>query len=241
MIQTQELTVIYEGGQLALDKVSVTIEKGNIVGILGPNGAGKSSFMKALLGLVAVEGQVFLAGKVGKETAGNIAYVEQRSQIDPHFPITVRECVSLGLYKEIGLFRRLKKSDWTKVDTVLEQVGLPSYAKKPIHTLSGGQFQRMLVARCLVQDREIIFLDEPFVGIDAVSERIIMDILKNLRNQGRTILVVHHDLSKVKRYFDSIMILNKKLLASGPVQHVFTAENLSKAYEDKIFLGEEVG
>ena len=241
MIQTQELTVIYEGGQLALDKVSVTIEKGNIVGILGPNGAGKSSFMKALLGLVAVEGQVFLAGKVGKETAGNIAYVEQRSQIDPHFPITVRECVSLGLYKEIGLFRRLKKSDWTKVDTVLEQVGLPSYAKKPIHALSGGQFQRMLVARCLVQDREIIFLDEPFVGIDAVSERIIMDILKNLRNQGRTILVVHHDLSKVKRYFDSIMILNKKLLASGPVQHVFTAENLSKAYEDKIFLGEEVG
>ena len=241
MIQTQELTVIYEGGQLALDKVSITIEKGNIVGILGPNGAGKSSFMKALLGLVAVEGQVFLAGKVGKETAGNIAYVEQRSQIDPHFPITVRECVSLGLYKEIGLFRRLKKSDWTKVDTVLEQVGLPSYAKKPIHTLSGGQFQRMLVARCLVQDREIIFLDEPFVGIDAVSERIIMDILKNLRNQGRTILVVHHDLSKVKRYFDTVMILNKKLLAYGTVQHVFTAENLSKAYEDKIFLGEEVG
>ena len=241
MIQTQELTVIYEGGQLALDKVSVTIEKGKIVGILGPNGAGKSSFMKALLGLVAVEGQVFLAGKVGKETAGNIAYVEQRSQIDPHFPITVRECVSLGLYKEIGLFRRLKKSDWTKVDTVLEQVGLSSYAKKPIHALSGGQFQRMLVARCLVQDREIIFLDEPFVGIDAVSERIIMDILKNLRNQGRTILVVHHDLSKVKRYFDSIMFLNKKLLASGPVKHVFTAENLSKAYEDKIFLGEEVG
>ena len=241
MIQTQELTVIYEGGQLALDKVSITIEKGNIVGILGPNGAGKSSFMKALLGLVAVEGQVFLAGKVGKETAGNIAYVEQRSQIDPHFPITVRECVSLGLYKEIGLFRRLKKSDWTKVDTVLEQVGLPSYAKKPIHTLSGGQFQRMLVARCLVQDREIIFLDEPFVVIDAVSERIIMDILKNLRNQGRTILVVHHDLSKVKRYFDSIMILNKKLLAHGPVEQVFTAENLRKAYEDTIFLGEEVG
>ena len=241
MIQTQELTVIYEGGQLALDKVSVTIEKGNIVGILGPNGAGKSSFMKALLGLVAVEGQVFLAGKVGKETAGNIAYVEQRSQIDPHFPITVRECVSLGLYKEIGLFRRLKKSDWTQVDTVLEQVGLSSYAKKPIHALSGGQFQRMLVARCLVQDREIIFLDEPFVGIDAVSERIIMDILKNLRNQGRTILIVHHDLSKVKRYFDTVMILNKKLLAYGTVQHVFTAENLSKAYEDKIILGEEVG
>lgn len=240
MIQTQELTVSYDGDQLALDKVSVRIEKGKIVGILGPNGAGKSTFMKALLGLVAFEGQVSLAGQMKNETGGNIAYVEQRSQIDPHFPITVRECVSLGLYKEVGPFRRLKKADWTRVDTVLEQVGLSRYAKKPIHALSGGQFQRMLLARCLVQDRQIIFLDEPFIGIDAVSERIIMDILRDLRNQGRTILIVHHDLSKVRRYFDSIMILNKKLLAHGPVEQVFTAENLRKAYEDTIFLEKEV-
>ena len=240
MIRTQELTVVYDRDNLVLDKVSVTIETGKIVGILGPNGAGKSTFMKALLGLVAFEGQVSLAGQIKNETGGNIAYVEQRSQIDPHFPITVRECVSLGLYKEVGLFRRLKKADWTRVDTVLEQVGLSQYAKKPIHALSGGQFQRMLLARCLVQDRQIIFLDEPFIGIDAVSERIIMDILKDLRNQGRTILIVHHDLSKVRRYFDSIMILNKKLLAHGPVEQVFTAENLRKAYEDTIFLEKEV-
>ena len=240
MIRTQELTVVYDRDNLVLDKVSVTIETGKIVGILGPNGAGKSTFMKALLGLVAFEGQVSLAGQIKNETGGNIAYVEQRSQIDPHFPITVRECVSLGLYKEAGLFRRLKKADWTRVDTVLEQVGLSQYAKKPIHALSGGQFQRMLLARCLVQDRQIIFLDEPFIGIDAVSERIIMDILRDLRNQGRTILIVHHDLSKVRRYFDSIMILNKKLLAHGPVEQVFTAENLRKAYEDTIFLEKEV-
>ena len=240
MIQTQELTVSYGGDQLALDKVSVRIEKGKIVGILGPNGAGKSTFMKALLGLVAFESQVSLAGQIKNETGGDIAYVEQRSQIDPHFPITVRECVSLGLYKKVGPFRRLKKADWTRVDTVLEQVGLSRYAKKPIHAMSGGQFQRMLLARCLVQDRQIIFLDEPFIGIDAVSERIIMDILRDLRNQGRTILIVHHDLSKVRRYFDSIMILNKKLLAHGPVEQVFTAENLRKAYEDTIFLEKEV-
>ena len=240
MIRTQELTVVYDRDNLVLDKVSVTIETGKIVGILGPNGAGKSTFMKALLGLVAFEGQVSLAGQIKNETGGNIAYVEQRSQIDPHFPITVRDCVSLGLYKEVGLFRRLKKADWTRVDTVLEQVGLSQYAKKPIHALSGGQFQRMLLARCLVQDRQIIFLDEPFIGIDAVSERIIMDILRDLRNQGRTILIVHHDLSKVRRYFDSIMILNKKLLAHGPVEQVFTAENLRKAYEDTIFLEKEV-
>ena len=240
MIRTQELTVVYDRDNLVLDKVSVTIETGKIVGILGPNGAGKSTFMKALLGLVAFEGQVSLAGQIKNETGGNIAYVEQRSQIDPHFPITVRECVSLGFYKEVGLFRRLKKADWTRVDTVLEQVGLSQYAKKPIHALSGGQFQRMLLARCLVQDRQIIFLDEPFIGIDAVSERIIMDILRDLRNQERTILIVHHDLSKVKRYFDTVMILNKKLLAHGPVEQVFTAENLRKAYEDTILLGEEV-
>ena len=240
MIRTQELTVVYDRDNLVLDRVSVTIETGKIVGIIGPNGAGKSSFLKALLGLVAFEGQVSLAGQIKNETGGNIAYVEQRSQIDPHFPITVRECVSLGLYKEVGLFRRLKKADWTRVDTVLEQVGLSQYAKKPIHALSGGQFQRMLLARCLVQDRQIIFLDEPFIGIDAVSERIIMDILRDLRNQGRTILIVHHDLSKVRRYFDSIMILNKKLLAHGPVEQVFTAENLRKAYEDTIFLEKEV-
>lgn len=240
MIRTQELTVVYDRDNLVLDKVSVTIETGKIVGILGPNGAGKSTFMKALLGLVAFEGQVSLAGQIKNETGGDIAYVEQRSQIDPHFPITVRECVSLGLYKKVGPFRRLKKADWTRVDTVLEQVGLSRYAKKPIHAMSGGQFQRMLLARCLVQDRQIIFLDEPFIGIDAVSERIIMDILRDLRNQGRTILIVHHDLSKVRRYFDSIMILNKKLLAHGPVEQVFTAENLRKAYEDTIFLEKEV-
>ena len=122
----------------------------------------------------------------------------------------------------------------------LEQVGLSKYAKVPISNLSGGQFQRMLVARCLVQETQIIFLDEPFVGIDAVSESIIMDILKNLRNQGRTILIVHHDLSKVKRYFDTVMILNKKRLAYVPVEQVFTVENLRKAYEDTIFLEEEV-
>ena len=240
MIRTQELTVVYDRDNLVLDRVSVTIETGKIVGIIGQNGAGQSTFMKALLGLVVFDGQVHLAGQMGKEPPEYIAYVEQKSQIDNHFPITVRECVSLGLYKEVGLFRRLKKSDWTKVDTVLEQVGLSKFAKVPISNLSGGQFQRMLVARCLVQETQIIFLDEPFVGIDAVSERIIMDILKNLRNQGRTILIVHHDLSKVKRYFDTVMILNKKLLAYGPVEQVFTVENLRKAYEDTIFLGEEV-
>mgnify|MGYP003585497571 CR=1 FL=1 len=237
MIQTQELTVTYVGDQLALDKVSVTIEKGKIVGILGPNGAGKSTFIKAILGLIPLDGQVALAGKSPQEMLHQLSYVEQRSQIDRHFPMTVRECVSLGAYQAGLLFLRLQKSDWERVDAALAAVGLSDYKDRTIKHLSGGQFQRMLLARCLVQDGQMIFLDEPFVGIDQVSEAIILDILKDLRNQGRTILVVHHDLNKVKAYFDTVLLLNRRLIAYGPVDQVFTAANLKEAFGELILIG----
>lgn len=236
MITTKDLSVRYEAEQFALEKVSVTIDHGNIVGIIGPNGAGKSSFMKAILGLISFDGQVFLDKEKRDKSQTSIAYVEQKSHIDYNFPITVRECVSLGLYKKVGLFRRLTKDDWSKVDAVLDQVGLLTFKDRSIKTLSGGQFQRMLVARCLVQDAQTIFLDEPFIGIDLVSENIIMDILKSLRNQGRTILVVHHDLSKVEGYFDMLLLLNKKLIAYGNVDDVFHAKFLKQAYGDRIFI-----
>lgn len=237
MIQTQELTVTYVGDQLALDKVSVTIEKGKIVGILGPNGAGKSTFIKAILGLIPLDGQVALAGKSPQEMLHQLSYVEQRSQIDRHFPMTVRECVSLGAYQAGLLFLRLQKSDWERVDAALAAVGLSDYKDRTIKHFSGGQFQRMLLARCLVQDGQMIFLDEPFVGIDQVSEAIILDILKDLRNQGRTILVVHHDLNKVKAYFDTVLLLNRRLIAYGPVDQVFTAANLKEAFGELILIG----
>lgn len=239
MLTTKGLTVVYDGGNTALDSVSVTLDKGAVIGIIGPNGAGKSTFMKAVLDLIDHEGEVLLSNEPGKKTTGHVAYVEQKSHIDYNFPITVKECVSLGTYKKVGLFRRLGKKEWEKVDAVLEQVGLLDFKDRPIKTLSGGQFQRMLVARCLIQESDMIFLDEPFVGIDLVSEKIIVNILKDLRSQGKTILVVHHDLSKVKHYFDKVMILNKELIAYGDVDEVFVPANLKQAYGDTIFVGEE--
>lgn len=239
MLTIQDLRVSYDSEMPVLDQVSLTIESGSIIGIIGPNGAGKSTFIKAILGLIAYEGKVRLDGKRIKDCLGQISYVEQKSQIDLHFPMTVRECVSLGLYKKVGLFRHLKKSHWAKVDAVLDEVGLLDYKNKSIKDLSGGQFQRVLLARCLVQDAQTIFLDEPFVGIDMVSEAIIISILKELRQEGRTILVVHHDLSKVETYFDSILLLNKKLIAYGTIAQVFTGKYLKKAYGDTLFLGKE--
>ncbi|MDU2662919.1 MAG: metal ABC transporter ATP-binding protein, partial [Clostridioides difficile] len=150
------------------------------------------------------------------------------------FPITVKECVSLGTYQRVGLFRHLRKKEWGKVENVLRQVKLEEFSNHPISTLSGGQFQRMLIARCLIQEQDILFLDEPFVGIDLVSEQIIMNLLQSLRREGKTIVIVHHDLSKVSDYFDKVVILNKKLVGYGDVATTFTPDALKKAYGDSI-------
>ena len=196
MIEIQNLSVSYQG-QLALDKANVTIKGPTITGIIGPNGAGKSTLIKGLLGIVDHQGQALLDGQPLDKELKRIAYVEQKINIDYNFPIKVKECVSLGLYPKIKLFQRLKTSDWDKVNQALKIVGLEDFAERQISQLSGGQFQRVLIARCLVQEADYIFLDEPFVGIDSVSEEIIMKTLRQLRKDGKTILIVHHDLSKV--------------------------------------------
>lgn len=237
MIVTQNLSVSYNGNVKALDNISLQIKGPAIVGIIGPNGAGKSTLMKAILNLLDYSGQVTVDQKDGRRLGHTIAYVEQRSMIDYNFPITVKECVSLGTYTRLGLFRRVGKKEYDQVDQLLEQVGLAGFGNRPIKSLSGGQFQRMLVARCLIQESDYIFLDEPFVGIDSVSEKIIIDLLKELKKAGKTILIVHHDLSKVEHYFDELVVLNKELIAYGPVDDVFTVETLSKAYGDHLFLG----
>lgn len=236
MLEVKNLFVSYDGTTLALDNVSIRLPGHTAAGIIGPNGAGKSTLLKAMLGLISCEGSCYIDGAVLTNHLDRVAYVEQKCQIDPHFPITVRECVLLGTYRKLGLFRRAGRSEWEQVAQALEKVGLQEYACRPIHSLSGGQFQRMLIARCLVQEADYIFLDEPFAGIDSASEKIIVDVLKGLRDRGKTLLIVHHDLSKVENYFDRLLILNRRLVAQGAVSEVFTSRRLQQAYGDNIFL-----
>ena len=235
MIEMKNLSVSYQG-QLALEPTSLTIKGPTITGIIGPNGAGKSTLIKGMLGIVESEGQTFLDRKPMKQEFSKIAYVEQKIHIDYNFPIKVKECVSLGLYPKIKLFQRLKASDWEKVARALKIVGLEDFAERQISQLSGGQFQRVLIARCLVQEADYIFLDEPFVGIDSVSEEIIMKTLRQLRKAGKTILIVHHDLGKVVAYFDQVLLLNKKVVAFGSTESTFTKENMQQTYGSQLFM-----
>ena len=236
MIKIEHLNVFYSENK-ALTDVQLKLESGGIIGMIGPNGAGKSTLIKAILNIIPYSGKVLIEGKESKNFLKNIAYVEQKSNIDLTFPITVKECVSLGTYTG-KLFQKVGSKEWLRVAQALEKVNLSEYANRQIGELSGGQFQRVLLARCLVQEADYIFLDEPFVGIDSVSEKIIMDILQDLKEQGKLILIVHHDLSKVKVYFDELIILNKEIIAYGKVKESFTHENLKKAYGDNIFIGD---
>lgn len=240
MISLKEVSVQYGQELPALQRVSLNLKEGAITGIIGPNGAGKSTLMKAILGLVDYTGNIF-QNENGENLQGKIAYVEQRSQIDLHFPMTVKDCVSLGTYQTVGLFHRLGKREWDKVERILRQVDLAPLQNRPITELSGGQFQRMLLARCLVQDLDVLFLDEPFVGIDSVSEQMMIALLKDLARQGKTIVIVHHDLSKVEDYFDQLILLNKYLIGQGPVSEVFTTDYLREAYGEMIILDRRGG
>ncbi|MBB4824327.1 iron/zinc/copper transport system ATP-binding protein [Sporosarcina luteola] len=230
-ICVKDISVSYYGTSV-LEDVSFTFDSGNLVGILGPNGAGKSTLMKAMLGLIQKDkGTVAVNGKPIKEVRQQIAYVPQRSNIDWNFPITVKDTVLLGTYPKLGLFHRPKKEhkDWAM--RCLEQVGMQDFAKQQIGELSGGQQQRVFLARALAQKADYFFLDEPFVGIDVSSEEVIITILKQLRDEGKLVFVVHHDLTKVKHYFDELVLINKNLIDAGPVKEVFQPEKMTKAYQ----------
>ncbi|MCT0052192.1 metal ABC transporter ATP-binding protein [Lactococcus lactis] len=237
MINTKNLNVFYNENKVLKD-IQLEVIPGRITGIIGPNGAGKSTLIKAILNIVPHSGEILINGEVSKKQLKKIAYVEQKSDIDHTFPIKVKECVSLGTYTGLKLFQKLGAKEWSRVSEALQKVNLLDYENRQIGELSGGQFQRVLLARCLVQEADYIFLDEPFVGIDSISEKIIMDILQDLKHQGKTILIVHHDLSKVKEDFDDIIILNRELIAYGPINESFSQKNLKKAYGDNIFIGD---
>jgi ABC-type Mn2+/Zn2+ transport system ATPase subunit len=241
VISVNRLYISYYGNE-AVHNVSFSIEAGNIVGIIGPNGAGKSTLLKSLLNLIPIDnGEVRIFGKPVKQVLKNIAYVPQRSDIDWNFPITVIDTVILGTYPHLGWFKRPNKQHKAWAYECLRKVGMEDYADRQIGELSGGQQQRVFLARALAQKAQLFLLDEPFVGIDAASEQTIMQILKKLKHDGKTIVVVHHDLSKADTYFDHLILINKELIEYGEVQTVFQPEVLSRAYMGQLSIFSKAG
>ena len=219
-----------------LKDCNATIEGPTITGIIGPNGAGKSTLLKAILGLIQSSGEILIDGEPTKKVLQKIAYFEQKSHIDFTFPITIRECVALGRTVKKKPLQRLTKEDWEKVDAAIEEVGLTDLASRQIGALSGGQFQRVLLARCMVQEAQYIFLDEPFVGIDMLSEKVIMTIIRKWKEEGKTILMVNHDLSKVKEYFDQVILVKHAIVASGKTEDVFIKKYLDDVYGGSVYI-----
>lgn len=230
MIEIRNLNVDYFGNS-ALENINMDIPFGHTIGIIGPNGAGKSTFIKSLLEVIKKRtGTVRVEGKDISEYKRKIAYVPQKNDVDLSFPITVKDTVLTGTYPNLRIFQRPGKKERETVEQCMAMVDISDLANKQISNLSGGQLQRVFIARALAQQANVFFLDEPFVGIDLVSEKIIVKLLKHLREEGKTILIVHHDLHEVEEYFDKIIILNKKLIAFGDVKDTFTPENILSAY-----------
>lgn len=225
-----------------LQDITFSLDKGRLIGIIGPNGAGKSTLLKAILGLVPLnKGEIKIYGKSLDQMRKNIAYVPQRSNIDWDFPIIVKDTVLLGTYPRLGVFHRptKKEKDWA-MDCLIK-VGMEKFSNKQIGELSGGQQQRVFLARSLAQEAECFFLDEPFVGIDVSSEELIINILRELRDEGKTVFVVHHDLMKVEDYFDDLILINKELIGAGPVDSIFRPELMETAYQAPLSVLKNLG
>ncbi|WP_261806620.1 metal ABC transporter ATP-binding protein [Lapidilactobacillus luobeiensis] len=230
MLTIKNLTVAYDETPVFAN-LDVTFQVGKITGIIGPNGAGKSTLIKAILGLIKTQqGTVAYNDQTMKQVQKQVAYVEQRKDLDLTFPINVFDLVETGTYGRLGLFRSPGAKERAETEQALAQVGLSDFKKRQIGNLSGGQLQRVFVARAIVQQAEIIILDEPFVGIDLQSETAIMAILQQWRDQGKTIIVVHHDLNKVSRYFDDLVVMNHGVIDYGPTSAVYNPANIGQAF-----------
>ncbi|MCC6453380.1 MAG: metal ABC transporter ATP-binding protein [Caldilineaceae bacterium] len=233
-IEVTDLTVAY-GERPVLWDVDLTVPPGTLMAIVGPNGAGKTTMIKAILGLLPIAaGQVLIYGLPYSEQRQLVGYVPQRGSVDWDFPTSVLDVVTMGRYGALGWFRRPGRSERALALDALAQVGMTDYADRQISQLSGGQQQRTFLARALVQDAQVYFMDEPFQGVDATTERAIVDLLKSLRAAGKTVVVVHHDLQTVPEYFDWVTLLNVRRVASGPVDEVFTDENLRQTYGGRV-------
>ncbi len=229
-----DLTVAYDGKPAVWD-ADLAVPEGVLMAIVGPNGAGKSTLIKAALNLIPrAAGTVRFYGKTYEQARDLVGYVPQRGSVDWDFPTSVIDVVTMGLYGKLGWFRRPGKRERALALQALEQVGLGDFADRQISQLSGGQQQRTFLARALVQDARIYFMDEPFAAVDAVTERAIVAILSELRSRGKTVIVVHHDLQTVPEYFDWVTLLNIEVIASGPTREVFTQDLLNKTYGGRV-------
>jgi manganese/iron transport system ATP-binding protein/manganese/zinc/iron transport system ATP- binding protein len=233
-IEVRHLTVSY-GERPALLDVSVTIEPDQLVGVIGPNGSGKSTLIKAILGFVRPDvGEVLIAGQNVDRAKGLVAYVPQRGAVDWDFPITVKEVALMGRYQQIPWYRSLRKIDHEAALDALAMVRMSDFADRQIGQLSGGQQQRVFLARALAQGADILLLDEPFAGVDAATERAILEVLERAKAAGKTLVVVHHDLTTAAEYFDNLILLKQRLYAYGPPRVVLQEELLSQVYEGRL-------
>jgi manganese/zinc transport system ATP-binding protein len=235
-LQIENLSVMVER-KMILSNLYLQLRPGKLYGILGANGSGKSTLVKTLVGLYEpVSGTILLDGKPIRHFLRKIAYLPQKEEFDMDFPATVEDVVRLGFFPESRGNGRLLPHQLTQLDTVLHQLEIHHLKGRQIAQLSGGQFQRTLLARALCQNAEILILDEPFVGVDHATEEIIMDLLRSLVREGKMVLMVHHDLTKVRAYFDELVMINQRIVAHGPVNDVFTEENIRATYSGKVTL-----
>lgn len=240
-LAVNDLTVAYQR-QPVLWNVDYRAPSGALVAVVGPNGAGKSTFLKAILDLIPrAAGTVEFFGQPYRAVRQRVAYVPQRTSVDWDFPVTAEDVVAMGTYGRLGWFRPVTRSVRQTALAALERVGLAEFASRQISQLSGGQQQRVFLARALVQQAELYLMDEPFAGVDAATERTIIGLLQDLRQQGQTALVVHHDLQTVPEYFTHVLLLNTRVIAAGAVAEAFTEEHLRQTYRGRLDLLDQVG
>lgn len=239
-ISIKGLSVSYDR-KIVLTNIFLDIEAGNVYGIIGPNGAGKSTLFKAILGLVDINsGGVLINGEPIESQRKNVVYIPQKDEVDWQFPATVMDIVLMGRYPHKKLFQRLNRQDEQAAVDALQQIGIEHLKHRQIGELSGGQQQRVFLARALCQEAEVLLFDEPFVGVDITTEEKIITILKKLAAAGKTLLVVHHDLSTVPAYFDKVILINQRLIAAGDTETTFTEGNISKAYGGQLPILQQV-
>ena len=239
-LEIHDLTVAYHKRPV-LWGIDLEVPRGKLVGVIGPNGAGKSTLIKAAMGLLPLNsGWVKIFGRPVKENLQRIGYVPQRESVDWDFPVSVMDVVLMGRYGHLGLMKRPKKEDHDIARECLEKVKMLPFASRQISNLSGGQQQRVFLARALAQESDLYFMDEPFSGVDAATETAIITLLQELKDKGKTLIIVHHDLPTARNYFDMLLLLNMRVVAFGPTESVFTYDLLQNTYGGRLTILSEV-